>query len=242
MNSTDDGYMDLNNFTNTTAGQICDKTLGVALVCCTVVGVTGNTLALKYFSSQQKQQGTHEPRNRDLANLLYIFICSIDICTSIAHFPVAGSLFMKRSPVLFNSKIICPAWRIIYSSLENVSMFLVMLLSVCRTISILFPFYDVRCRRVMFACLLYSLLTVTHLSLIPIYGGYLYSSDGPYCYGSTDVHSLKVLQFVLYNVQLGLPPTIAFISFVTCSVKLLRTSTAVAPASSQEVKEQLSYF
>ena len=52
---------------------------------------------------------------------LYISICCIDICTSVAHFPVTISLFSDRYPVLFNSAMFGVGGRL-YISTENLDV------------------------------------------------------------------------------------------------------------------------
>ena len=74
-------------FSDTDAGQVWDKILGTILVLCTVVGMPGNLISLGYFWFTKK---------KDLATLLYIAICCIDLFTSFAHFPVMIVLLDNR--------------------------------------------------------------------------------------------------------------------------------------------------
>ena len=121
-------------YPSTVTGQILDKLLGTIFVLCTLIGTPGNILALGYFWSTKR---------KDLGVLLYIAICCIDICTSIVHFPVTIALFNERLPGLFSNMVACAAWQVIFVFLQLSSMFLVMLLSVSRTIAIALPFYKV---------------------------------------------------------------------------------------------------
>ena len=52
-------------------------------------------------------------------------------------------------PGLFNLHIFCVIWEILFSVLEKVSIYLVLLLSISRTIAIVKPFYKVRSKGVV---------------------------------------------------------------------------------------------
>ena len=122
---------------------IWDKMLGTILILCALVGAPANVMALRFFRSTRRMS--------DLTIQLYISICCIDICTSVAHIPVAISLFSDRYPVLFNNTVFCAAWNVVVRFLLEISMFLVMLLSVSRCIAIALPYRIVNKNRFLVA-------------------------------------------------------------------------------------------
>ena len=154
-----------------------DKLLvGTILVTCTLFGVPANVLALKYFWSK---------RSKQLPDLLYQAICSIDIYTCVAHIPVALALLNDRYPILFNNLNVCASWDALFTFLKLVSMFLVMLLSVSKCIAIIFPFQEVHKNRYLFAFYIYCIILITQIGfLVPLVHGLTinYGADAAFCY------------------------------------------------------------
>ena len=98
-----------------------------------IIGILGNIPAFLYFCRKWKRT----------PDMFYTMITAIDFCTSISTFPVIASLLHNRSPILFDSTIICTSWPVFFYLSVRVSMFLVMLMSISRTIALIFPFYDI---------------------------------------------------------------------------------------------------
>ena len=98
-----------------------------------IIGILGNIPAFLYFCRKWKRT----------PDMFYTMITAIDFCTSISTFPVIASLLHNRSPNLFDSTIICTSWPVFFYLSVRVSMFLVMLMSISRTIALIFPFYDI---------------------------------------------------------------------------------------------------
>ena len=60
-----------------------DISLGVVLGLCTLVGVPGNLVALRYFTTSTVKRKT---RKAHVTTFLYIAIASVDICTGKLYF------------------------------------------------------------------------------------------------------------------------------------------------------------
>ena len=114
-----------------------------------IIGILGNIPAFLYFYRKWKR----------MPDMFYTMITAIDFCTSISMFPVIASLLHNRSPILFENTIICTSWPVFFYLSVRVSMFLVMLMSISRTVALIFPFYDIHRHdnKIYPATLLYSL-------------------------------------------------------------------------------------
>ena len=186
--------------------SVWDKLLALTLLLCTLLGLPGNLLAFTYFWSTSK---------RDLATLLYLTISVVDICISVIHLPVMISLFDSRKAGLFSGYLFCVAWSVVFDFLQKVSLFLVLLLSVSRTVSIRCTFVRVDKSIVLGVFLCYISLFVLHKSLISLYGITIgFGNDGPYCY-SWFSHSKAwaVADRVTVCAQVGIPSIVTFFSF-----------------------------
>jgi len=204
------------DFPVTLTGQILDKLMASALVLCTIVGVPGNLLALRYFWTCKR---------RTLAVKLYIAIATIDICTCIAHFPVAVCLFSVRHAQLFGYEIVCASWAILFQTLQRVSMFLVMLLSASRALSIACPFTEVNTNAVLGSFFLYIATLVVHDMVITAYGiEAIYMTYDVYCWTDPITKSMEVGEYAFVAFVVGVPPIVCVISFVVCVVKLAQST------------------
>ena len=159
-----------------TAQSRSDKVLGTVLILCVLFGTAANVQSLRYFLSTKK---------RNLSTLLYQTICCLDLCTcSLPSLPVAVSLFLNRRPVLFNSSALCLIWWLLFRVLHLGSMFLVMLLSVSRTLSMKLPFFRLS-KRWVFSTFL-GFVSILFLYCLTV--STFISSDVDVKYTSADVH------------------------------------------------------
>ncbi|XP_063677802.1 uncharacterized protein LOC134813851 isoform X2 [Bolinopsis microptera] len=121
------------------ANGIYSETADLAIASLTVllilIGLIGNSTSLVYFW-QQRKKAIH-PK-------LYTMICAVDICSCITAIPVIISLFNSRTPVLFEDNVFCATWTVAMTVLLKLAMFLVMIVSVTRTIAMTFPLRKIR--------------------------------------------------------------------------------------------------
>ncbi|XP_063691518.1 mas-related G-protein coupled receptor member A7-like [Bolinopsis microptera] len=199
--------------------SLWDVTLATTLLLCSIIGVPGNILALKYFLSKG---------SRDLATMLYIAITLVDIVTCLSHFPITVSLLNSRNPVLFDSIIVCAGWTLLFKFLQRISIFLVMLLSVSRSIAIAIPFMKLHRIAAISALIIYSILLVVIDIVHQDLSSFRYVSLGPFCtdsplHGKKANYSTWVTTVkTLTTLELGLPSIITFFSFLVCAVKLAK--------------------
>ena len=106
----------------------------------------GNIFALKYFLS----------RKRDLPTQIYLLTSITDIIVCSTSFPVLVSFLYKREPVMFSNQTFCALWGLLWDALPIFPVFLVLVLSISRTIIIVNPFAIIKKKIVMLVIAVYG--------------------------------------------------------------------------------------
>lgn len=194
-----------------------DKLLGSALLLCMVFGLPGNLISLSYFLSKTRC---------DLATFLYRAICCVDICTGLLPLPVIISLFSLRSPRWFNNHSFCVCWAIVFTFVQQISIFLVLLLSVTRTVNLVRPFFPVSKRTVGYCLLGFILFRVSHEACFNFLPGYFeikyqYSRGTVYCYYYVG-HPWAIVDEIISSVFIAVVPVVITISFIVCLTHVLK--------------------
>ena len=205
------------------ASLILDRLCGCILVLSLVVGASLNLLALLYFTFIRK---------KTLAEKLYTVVTAIDFTTCVTQIPVMLSLLSEqRAPVLFKYQLFCAAWVIIFEFLQRCSVFVVMLLSITRTIAITYPFYNIRQNAVLVAIIPYSFIILINFIIgISFYKvTFIYLTDLGYGIkvvmsnpASDAQKAFQNADNILYNIEILAPSIVVFISFIVSIVKLRR--------------------
>ena len=198
--------------------RIYDTLLAATMSLCTLVGLPGNLLSLIYFFSA----------NRRGSSFIYTMVATIDVCTCVVHFPTMMALFNARKPGIFGNMMFCVTWIVVYNYLQLMSMFLVMLLSVSRTISLIFLRYQVKKKFLVAAFLAYTcFLNLWHI-IAHVFGGsdkwYGYWPYDVYCYRYLYTKPLLYIEQFIRATCIGVPPILTTISFITISYQLSRKS------------------
>ncbi|KAL5253765.1 hypothetical protein ACHWQZ_G013509 [Mnemiopsis leidyi] len=199
------------NAVNQTEFVAYDCLLATGFSLCLLVGLPGNCLALSYFIKTKK---------RNLSTLLYIAACSFDMISSVIHLPLTFNLFNKRQPGLLGNKSFCSVWLVTFGLAQQVSMFVALMISVSRTISIIFPFYKINknyCVASIIMAVIYHL--TWGVITITIYDIFRYSYGYGYCEFYSDKDFNKVY-WISHNICTGIPPVLIFLSLVASIIKL----------------------
>ena len=185
--------------------RVYDCLLATGLCLCFLIGLPGNCLSVTYFIRSKKQ---------NLPTLLYITACSIDIFTGVFHFPVTINLLNKRNPGLLGNKVFCGIWYFTFLNLQIMSMFVVMMLSVTRTIVIVFPFYKIRKRTILITIVIACLSNFSWISLYIAYGEHYYSRGFTYCDFDKEPELIHSINNINYSLWLGIIPLIVFFTSI----------------------------
>ena len=133
--------------------QAADVIYGLICVSCSFVGTFGNIFSFFFFKAKK----------RDISTVIYMFITGCDVVISILVFPVGTSLLCKRNPgLIFGNEYGCTVWAYKWCIAIALSFFLVICLSVTRTISLFRPFKQLSTRKLCISVFLYTLTTFGH--------------------------------------------------------------------------------
>lgn len=114
-----------------------DDIFGSLHTVCFIVGVIGNAVLLSYFTTRIKH---------DLPTILYMCCCANDIITSTLGLFVAICFFHHREPGLFGNPAFCKCWALLSRINQRVTVFIIMVLTISRTVRLVFPLRQVRRR------------------------------------------------------------------------------------------------
>ena len=198
-----------NNY-STCFNQTVDLIYGSICFLCFLVGTIGNAVSFLYFKSKK----------RDISSVSYMMITANDIVVSIAILPAGMSYSSKRQPGwLFGNKYGCVAWAFIINIAVYVSIFLVICLSLTRTISLLRPFEKRKVRYLIIAVVSYFVLLMTvsigayHLESLKI----KFHVYRPYCTWEVnpDNTGTLVIALIIWNIVRIAP---AFVVATSCII------------------------
>ena len=122
-----------------------------------------NLLSLYYFCRKPKH----------LSTLVYIPITLVDVVICLLAGPVAYSYLAEREPGLFSVFVFCQLWGNLWNAMARMSVFLVAVLSISRTLSMRYPFRRISKRKIVACIIVYSVIQVVQ-STIPYWFGAVY--------------------------------------------------------------------
>ena len=195
---------------------------GVLASICFVIGTTGNTLTLVYFLSR---------RTKSINTLLYISINSTDVLISILIMCVGISHFNSNTPTLFSDNVFCNIWGILWNIAARMSVFLIAVLSISRTISLIYPLrmHNMKHRTILVPVAMYFIIQVIQATIPYWYGvQYQYSGYLTFCsWGLDDVVGWntvahKILVFILIDLEFIAPLIPITGSCIICVYRLMK--------------------
>ena len=198
--------------------QTSDMILAVFLTICAIVGILGNTTSILYFLPR---------RSKSVHDLLYLIISILDCVTCICVVPIFSSLFQGRLPGVFENVGFCCFFGVTLVFVLRMSIFLVVVMSVVRTIVIIKPHYVIRRNCVVAAIGIYAgwllLIDVLFLALRYLNVVYIFTVAGcTFDYDRTSVSWATLFWFAMIQLEFMFPPFIAFTTFLISTVALFR--------------------
>ena len=134
--------------------QTVDISYGLICIFCFLIGTLGNVVSFVFFKT----------KNKDVSTVIYMLITGNDVLISIAVLPVGISFWSQRQPgILLGSKYGCYIWIYWWNITVSLSFFLVICLSITRTISLVRPFLQQKVKYVLMGVIAYTALTIAHV-------------------------------------------------------------------------------
>ena len=204
-----------------TFNKSADQMIAAVLITCVAVGVPCNIASLLYFWSRRKHS---------FPNVLYTFISAVDACTCVLTLPIICSLMNGRQPLgFFLSYTLCGVWYVPFYFTLRFSQFLVLVMSVTRTVNILAPFISIKKRVVLVACWVYAGYILTVKAVVIGFGVNKFSffSKIASCTETNyvDPPDWKYMAFVMTDLaNLILHSVIVFVSVVLSIMALAKGS------------------
>lgn len=132
--------------------QAADIAYGTIFILCFLIGTIGNSISFTFFSSKK----------REISSVIYILITATDILVSIVALPVGISFCSQRQPgFIFGSDFGCESWVCLWYGSISISIFLVLCLSISRTLSLIRPFQKRRVKHLSKTSLTIQLIQIT---------------------------------------------------------------------------------
>ena len=195
------------------------RVLGGVLIICMVVGIPSNLLSLIFFLKKS---------NKTIHDILYTIASITDTCTLILAFAPISVLISDtgRSEIVFETPGICKSWNIAFYFTTRFSLFVVMMLSINRTISMKAPFYIVNGRAVVVVCIVYAVCLLLKDGLFIGMGVVHLNYDWALCiYEVYKTSEPLVVAFVAsVAVEVVLVILIIFVNFIICLIFLTKKS------------------
>ena len=196
------------------ASDTLDTFLGVVLILCGVIGFPANFLSFIYFI------------NRTTTNIslkLYSVISLTDGFTCLLVLADAKVLFENRGPGWFENIHFCKFWAISFEILSQYSMFLVMMISVTRAITIVKPQYKIDKKKVIICLVLFPCEYIlervigTDNAVQDMYG---FSIDHPFCWVNSYKQKVRTIFKTLTALKICLASIAIFLAYLV-SMKAL---------------------
>ena len=209
-----------------------DKFLASILVSCCLVGTPANTLAFVYFVRKCK---------KDIASLLYTAICATDACTCICSIPIILVLCSNsREKALFEDIHFCDLWVHAFYFLTCMSIFLVMLISVSRTISIKFPFFESKKLHITISISVYLALIIFRDIILHHFSTRSWTRSAAFCAGVVTKGDDAVpigLSNIFLVLQVAVPSVIVALSFFITLTEFWRKNRAPDEVVTVQIKQ-----
>jgi len=206
-----------------------DVTYGTICCLCFLLGTVLNILSFLYFKAKK----------RDMSSAIYMLITANDVVISVVVVPVGISFLSERSRgIVFGTTLSCNAWYYLWQIAVAQSIFLVLCLSITRTLSLIRPFQQQKIRYLLIAIVSYFLLILALNIVVHVKGsgGIIFMRWFSRC-GLTlnpDVTVTGILVTTITNLVYIAPALVVATSCIITAVLLTRRNNV---AGQQELQQ-----
>ena len=227
--STIQPYFSTTPIVYNSTGNMINAALCVFLFC---AGTLANVFSIVYFISCNGYKTT--------TKFLYLSISIVDLVICILVLPVGVSYFNDRAAVFFGWWLFCNVWGVFWNACTRLSVFLIAVLSITRTITLVQPLFHIRQRIVVGITVFYCVGQVIQAS-IPFWYNvkYTYKSELVQCswyvnavFESGSV-SNWVVSIILVNVEIIAPIFPITIGCITTIIVLQSSGRHLTQSGSQ---------
>jgi hypothetical protein len=190
--------------------------IGGGLILVLVMGVFGNLSATSYFWGRRKE---------NFPDYLYAVNSIVDTLISLLACPVISSLLHDRGAMFFRSHSFCSAFALLFTFLQRYSMFVVMVISVTRTVAISAPFRSVKEPLVKIILLTYAILLAVMYTTLMATGKIfaIYFNKTAHCFPISFMDGWEwTLYMMIHLVPALLVPLTVFFSLVFSCKSLMK--------------------
>ena len=156
-----------------------DVVFGLLEILSALFGMILNMLVLPYFLLHKKAH---------LSRVLYILIAITDIVICFCSVPASISTLYHRAPMWLGNRMVCSFAGFLFNIASRMSVFLIAVLSLSRTISIFLPFRDIPSRVPSAIIFSYFVLNISLAALPLLFSsqGYVYKNSIAMCSWNID--------------------------------------------------------
>ena len=163
-------------------------------------------------------------RRASAATSVYRVITVTDTLSCLNAYPVIGTLLNNRNPGPFSQFYFCQFWGLTWEPLPYYSVFLVLLISLLRTVGLMKPLIRIPKKRVAIVMAVYALfLLVRFLTGAVLFGAYTYDYTSSYSYIHIHNETYQWVDLYLSMILLMLPILPIIISAAITSYYVLRS-------------------
>ena len=145
--------------------RTADTAISIFLIIFTVVGVPANLSSCYLFYRQRSKNS-----NALYFRRVYLVITAVDSISCLALFPIIQALMNGRdsADLLFQRREFCTAWYIVWIVMQQMTIFLVAMLSISRLYLLKYPFRKLQLVVTRIAPLVYGLIVLVVLCILPL--------------------------------------------------------------------------
>ena len=209
--------------------KAADMIYGSIFCLCFFIGTVGNLISFIYFKSKR----------RDISNVIYMFITGNDILVSIIILPVGISSLSNRQPgPWFENEYGCAAWVYLWYIAVSISIFLVMCLSITRTVSLVRPFKRLKIRYLIIAVIAFTALTLVMTIIVHLFefAKINYSFDYLRCEFFFANSKSGIGTFILLNIRILTYVVPVFVVATSCVISAVVLKGTNVQVQQQEVQ------